>query len=119
MSCVTIVEDLVILIAFDTRTKFGEFNLEVQHTSKVKIKQIVYSIPTASCNRKTHGDYIYSAREWIGVEGLLLSGEVEKTDKSEFPLFFAHVLARRTAAMDSTATQERWIVAAKSESFIR
>ena len=36
-----------------------------------------------------------------------------------FPLFFAHVLARRTAAMDSTATQERWIVAAKSESFIR
>ena len=24
------------------------------------------------------------AREWIGVEGLLLSGEVEETDKSEF-----------------------------------
>jgi hypothetical protein len=30
----------------------GEFNLEVQHTSKVKNKQLF----TASCNRKTHGD---------------------------------------------------------------
>ena len=33
--------------------------------------------------------------------------------------FFAHVLARTTATTDSTTTQETWIVAAKSESFIR
>ena len=34
----------------------------------------------ATRNRKVYRSYIIYARKWMGVEGLLLSGEVEETD---------------------------------------